>query len=251
MLDEFIKTVQLIQYVFSSLGLTDFRARVGIRDPQSDKYVGDDTLWEQATAAILHACSELDLPHTVEEGEAAFYGPKLDFIFRDALKREWQLGTVQVDYNLPQRFDLEYVDENNTRQRPIMLHRAPFGSMERFIGILIEHFAGAFPAWLAPVQVMLIPVADTHLDYAYQVLAELKKYGFRAEVDAGKGRMQKKIRDAREEHIPYMAIVGDRDVENGTVSVRLRTDEDLGALSLADFIALMNRIVAEKALALK
>jgi threonyl-tRNA synthetase len=251
LLGEFISVVKLIQYVFSSLGLTDFRARVGIRDPKSEKYVGDDQLWEQATNAIIQACQELGLPHTVEEGEAAFYGPKLDFIFRDALKREWQLGTVQVDYNLPQRFELEYVDENNTRQRPIMIHRAPFGSMERFIGIIIEHFAGEFPVWLAPVQVMLIPVADTHNDYAHQVVAELKKYGFRAQVDAGKGRMQKKIRDAREDHIPYMCIVGDRDIENGTVSVRLRTDEDLGAMPLADFIALLNRVVAEKALELK
>lgn len=251
LLDEFVGVVRLIQYVFSSLGLTDFRARVGIRDPKSEKYVGDDKLWEQATTAIIQACQDLGLPHTVEEGEAAFYGPKLDFIFRDALKREWQLGTVQVDYNLPQRFELEYVDENNTRQRPIMIHRAPFGSMERFIGIIIEHFAGEFPAWLAPVQVMMIPVADTHNEYAHQVVAELKKYGIRAQVDGGKGRMQKKIRDAREEYIPYMCIVGDRDIENGTVSVRLRTDEDLGAMSVGDFIALMNRVVADKAMELK
>jgi threonyl-tRNA synthetase len=251
LLSEFINVVKLIQYVFGSLGLTDFRARVGIRDPKSEKYVGDDSLWEQATSAILQACQELNLPHTVEEGEAAFYGPKLDFIFRDALKREWQLGTVQVDYNLPQRFDLEYVDENNSRQRPIMIHRAPFGSMERFIGILIEHFAGEFPAWLSPVQVLLIPVSDSHIDYANEVVVELKKYGIRAQVDAGKGRMQKKIRDAREEYIPYMGIVGDRDIENSTVSVRLRTDEDLGAMSVADFISLLNRVVAEKAMELK
>ncbi|MBC7870827.1 MAG: threonine--tRNA ligase [Chitinophagaceae bacterium] len=250
LLEEFIKVVKLIQYVFGSLGLNDFRARVGLRDPNSDKYVGDDALWEKAGSAILQACNELNLPHSVEEGEAAFYGPKLDFIFRDALKREWQLGTVQVDYNLPERFDLEYVAEDNTRRRPVMIHRAPFGSMERFIGILIEHFGGAFPVWLSPVQAMIIPVTDSHIEYAQSVAAQLKKAGLRAEVDDGKARMGNKIRQAREQHIPYMLIVGDNDIAAGTVSVRLRTDEDLGAMPLADFAAMVTGIIESHSLEL-
>ena len=238
LLEEFERVVQLIQSIFTSLGLTDFRARVGTRDPESDKYVGDDAQWEQATQAIIRACEELGLRYTVEAGEAAFYGPKLDFMVRDVLKREWQLGTVQVDYNLPARFDLEYVAEDNSRQRPIMIHRAPFGSMERFIGILIEHFAGAFPVWLAPVQAILIPVTDRHIEPAERVAAQLKAHGLRVEVDRGKSRMGGKIREARERQIPYMLILGDRDVEAGTVSVRLRTDQDLGAMPVTDFIAL-------------
>jgi threonyl-tRNA synthetase len=251
LLDEFIAAVRLIQYVFSTLGMHDFRARVGVRDPESEKYVGEDALWEKATQAILQACRELNLPHVVEEGEAAFYGPKLDFILRDSLKREWQLGTVQVDYNLPQRFDLEYIDADDTRQRPVMIHRAPFGSMERFIGILIEHFAGAFPVWLSPEQAVVIPVADSHIDYAREVAAELKRNGIRVRVDDGKGRMGKKIRNARAEHIPYMLIVGDNDIEAGTVSVRLRTDEDLGAMPRANFIDLARRVIDEKSLELQ
>ena len=242
-LEEFKKAVGLIQYVFTTLGLTDFRARVGTRDPNSDKYVGDDSLWDNATAAIIQACEDLKLPYHVEEGEAAFYGPKLDFLVRDVLKREWQLGTVQVDYNLPQRFDLEYVSEDNDRQRPVMIHRAPFGSMERFIGILIEHFAGSFPLWLAPVQAVLIPIADRHMDYANTVAAELRKAGMHVEVDAGKARMQAKIREHRERHIPYLLVMGDKDAAANTVSVRLRTDEDLGAMPLADFISMTTRLI--------
>jgi threonyl-tRNA synthetase len=251
LLSEFVNVVKLIQYVFGTLGLSDFRARVGIRDPQSDKYVGDDALWEQATNAIISACQELGLPHTVEEGEAAFYGPKLDFIIRDVLKRNWQCGTVQVDYNLPARFELEYVSENNTRERPVMIHRAPFGSMERFIGILIEHFAGAFPVWLSPVQVVLIPIADRHTDYMKTVQAKLKAKGIRSEIDAGKSRMGAKIAVAREQHIPYMLIAGDKDIEAGAVSVRLRTDEDLGAMPVDTFVEHITRVVESKSLELK
>ena len=246
LLTEFVNVVRLIQYVFTTLGLPDFRARVGIRDPQSDKYVGDDSLWEQATAAIIEACDSLGLPYTIEEGEAAFYGPKLDFIFRDVLKRNWQLGTVQVDYNLPARFELEYVAEDGSRQRPIMIHRAPFGSLERFVAILIEHFAGAFPAWLAPVQARLIPITDKHVDYANEVAAKLKAAGLRVDVDAGKARMGGKIAAAREFQIPWLLIMGGRDIENGTVSVRLRTDEDLGAMPVDEFIASAKRVIDER-----
>jgi threonyl-tRNA synthetase len=251
LMDEFIAVVKLIQYVFGTLGLDDFRARVGKRDPNSDKYVGDDALWEKASEAIIEACEQLGLPYTVEEGEAAFYGPKLDFIFRDSLKREWQLGTVQVDYNLPERFDLEYVGEDNNRHRPVMIHRAPFGSMERFIGIIIEHFAGQFPVWLSPVQVIVIPVADTHNDYAYEVANELKAAGVRVQVDDGKGRMGKKIREARGQFIPYMLIVGDKDIEAGTVSVRLRTDEDLGAVLRTDFVHKITQLIEMRSLHLQ
>lgn len=248
---EFENVVRLIQYVFNTLGLTDFSARVGIRDPKSDKYVGSDEQWEKAASAIIQACDELGLPYTVEEGEAAFYGPKLDFIFRDVLKRRWQLGTVQVDYNLPERFELEYVADDNSRQRPVMIHRAPFGSLERFIGIIIEHFGGVFPAWLSPVQAVLIPIADRHVEHAQKVAAQLKSAGLRVEVDDSKSRMGAKIAVAREQHIPWMLIMGDRDIENGTVSVRLRTDEDLGAIPLNDFVAMAQRLIDEKSLALK
>ncbi|HYO89410.1 MAG TPA: threonine--tRNA ligase [Candidatus Limnocylindrales bacterium] len=251
LLAEFKDVVRLIQYVFNTLGLTDFRARVGIRDPQSDKYVGEDALWEQAASAIIQACDDLGLTYTVEEGEAAFYGPKLDFIFRDVLKRTWQLGTVQVDYNLPARFELEYVAEDNTRKTPIMIHRAPFGSLERFVGILIEHFDGAFPAWLAPVQAVIIPVTDKNAGYAGQIAGQLKAAGLRVEVDNGKARMGQKIAVQREQRVPWMLIVGGRDEEAGTVSVRLRTDEDLGAMPAADFTALAARVVSEKTLELK
>ena len=251
LLDEFISVVKLIQYVFNSLGLSDFRARVGVRDPESEKYVGSDQLWEQATSAILQACDQLGLEYTVEQGEAAFYGPKLDFIFRDVLKREWQLGTVQVDYNLPERFDLEYVGEDNQRHRPVMIHRAPFGSLERFVGILIEHFGGEFPMWLSPVQAVMIPISDNHLEYAREVAAKLKKAGIRVEVDDSKGRMAKKIRNHRELHTPHMLIVGDKDIEDGTVSVRLRSDEDLGAIPVDEYINMVHGIVDSKSMELK
>lgn len=251
LLDEFKKVATLITSILGALGLTDFRARVGTRDPASDKYVGSPEQWEQATNAIVQACRDLGLRHSIEEGEAAFYGPKLDFIVRDVLKREWQLGTVQVDYNLPERFELEYVAEDNSRKRPVMIHRAPFGSLERFVGILIEHFNGAFPVWLAPVQAVIIPIADRHHEYADSVAKQLQQRGLRVEIDKGKARMAAKIAVNRERHVPYMLIVGDRDVEAGTVSVRLRTDEDLGAMSIADFIRMATQVAESKSLALQ
>jgi threonyl-tRNA synthetase len=250
-LEEFIAVVKLIQHVFGSLGMTDFRARVGIQDPDSDKYVGDPALWQQATDAIIQACDQLELPYHVEEGEAAFYGPKLDFIVRDVLKREWQLGTVQVDYNLPQRFDLEYVDSDNERKRPVMLHRAPFGSMERFIGILIEHFGGEFPAWLSPTQAVVIPIRDTHNGYAQEVAAELKAAGLRVTADLQDRNMRSKIKTHRKMNIPWLLIVGDRDIEDRTVSVRLRTDEDLGAMPLDEFVAFAKATVESNSLEIR
>ncbi len=247
--EEFIGVVKLIQFVFDTMGFTDFRARVGTRDPKSDKFVGAPELWDKATNAIIQAVDKVGLNYSIAEGEAAFYGPKLDFIFRDVIKREWQLGTVQVDYNLPERFGLEYMGEDNTMHRPVMIHRAPFGSMERFVGILIEHFGGAFPAWLSPVQVKLIPVADRHLDYLNEVAKQLKAEGIRAEVDADNSRMNAKIRAAQQQKIPWMLVAGDRDVEAKAVSVRLRTGEDRGAMPVADFIKQAAEIIDSKALA--
>ena len=233
---EFEGVVRLIQHVFGALGMSDFRARIGTRDPHSDKYVGEDALWEAATVAIIDACDELGMETHIEPGEAAFYGPKLDFIVRDVLKREWQLGTVQVDYNLPQRFNLEYVDRDNTRKRPVMIHRAPFGSLERFIGILIEHFAGAFPPWLAPTQAVVIPIRESHNAYASEVAALLKSRGLRVKADLQDRNMRSKIREHRRMLVPWLLIVGDRDVAARTVSVRLRSDEDLGAMPLEEFV---------------
>ena len=248
--EEFIAVVRLIQRIFEIMGFTDFRARVGTRDPNSAKYVGAPELWEQATKAIIAAADKVGLNYFVAEGEAAFYGPKLDFIFRDVLKREWQLGTVQVDYNLPERFGLEYMGEDNQPHRPVMIHRAPFGSMERFVGILIEHFAGAFPPWLAPVQAALIPVADRHVDYLRGVAARLVESGLRVQVYDGRDRMNAKIRLAQGQKIPWMLIAGDRDVEADAVSVRLRSGEDLGGMPVSEFIGRAVSIVSRKALAL-
>ena len=248
--EEFLGVVDLVEYVFQSLGLTDYRARIGVRDPESDKYVGDDAVWEQATQAIIAAADKRGIDYTVEEGEAAFYGPKLDFVIRDVLKREWQVSTVQVDYNLPARFELEYVGEDNERHQPIMIHRALYGSMERFVAVLIEHYGGAFPAWLAPVQIVLIPVADRHLDYMREVAAKLREQGLRVHVDDSNNRMGAKIRTASQQKVPWMLIAGDRDIAAGAVSVRLRSGEDLGGMPVANFIELARRIVDEKSLEL-
>ena len=249
LLDEFMGVVRLIQDVFGALGMSDFRARLGTRDPASDKYVGDASLWEAATAAIVSACEQLNLAYHIEPGEAAFYGPKLDFIVRDVLKREWQLGTVQVDYNLPQRFDLEYVDSDNTRKRPVMIHRAPFGSLERFIGILIEHFAGAFPPWLAPLQAVVIPIREQHNAYALEVSSLLKAQGLRAYADTKDRNMRSKIRQHRGMLVPWLLIVGDRDVAARTVSLRLRGDVEAGALAIDDFATAARANIQAKSLA--
>jgi len=247
LVDEFIGVVDLIQYVFNALGLHDFRARVGTRDPHSDKYVGGAEQWEQATNAITYACDKLGMNYIVQEGEAAFYGPKLDFIFRDVLKREWQLGTVQVDYTLPERFQMEYVGEDNHPHRPVMIHRAPFGSLERFIGILIEHFNGAFPLWLAPVQMAILPVSNKVEEEAEALAHELQTEGFRVEIFT-KGQLGKKIVEARNQKIPYLLVLGPRDVEAGTVSVRLRDDTDLGAMPVEAFIDKAKALVESRSM---
>jgi threonyl-tRNA synthetase len=232
---EFMNVVELILSVFASLQLKNFRARLSFRDPENpDKYIGSDDAWDKAQSAIRKAVENLGMEHFEGIGEAAFYGPKLDFIFQDALEREWQLGTVQVDYNLPERFDLEYVAEDGTRKRPIMIHRAPFGSLERLIGILIEEYAGDFPIWLAPVQIRLLPVTEEVLPFAKQTVAQMQQLGIRAELDLSGERLGKLIRNAEKEKIPVMAVVGAKEAEANTLSIRTRAAGELGSLSVAE-----------------
>ena len=248
--EEFIGVVDLIQHVFKTMGFDDFRARLGTNDPNSDKYAGSPEMWQKGIRAIRHAADRVGMAYTVEEGEAAFYGPKLDFIFRDVLKREWQLGTVQVDFLLPERFDLEYTGADGQKHRPVMIHRAPFGSMERFVGILIEHFNGAFPLWLSPVQAVVIPITDRHVEYAKQVATKLRAAGLRVEVDADNARMNAKIRNAQLQKTPYMLVVGDAEEEKNAVAVRTRENENRGAMPLADFITHATSLVQTKAMGL-
>ncbi|MBF2029132.1 MAG: threonine--tRNA ligase [Oscillatoriales cyanobacterium C42_A2020_001] len=233
---EFLNVVDLILSVFKSLQLKNFRARLSFRDPTSDKYIGSDDAWDKAESAIRQAAETLGLPTFEGIGEAAFYGPKLDFIFQDALDREWQLGTVQVDYNLPERFELEYVAEDGTRQRPVMIHRAPFGSLERLIGILIEEYAGDFPLWLAPTQVRLLPVGEEQVAFTKQIAAQLLGLGIRAEADTSGERLGKLIRNAEKDKIPVMAVVGAKEVESDSLSIRTRASGELGALPVEEII---------------
>lgn len=262
LLSEFIGVVDLMQTVLRKLGLSDYRARLGTRDPNSDKYVGHEENWELATQAIRDACQIMGLEYEESPGDAAFYGPKLDLIIKDALRRDWQMGTVQVDYNLPERFDLEYIGEDGKPHRPIMIHRAPFGSLERMIGLLTEQYAGAFPFWLAPVQVAVLPIADRHVKAANQIATALRGKPFRrtgsdndgpdypaealrvdpplalrVEVDARRETLGKKIRENQRQKIPFMLIVGDKDIEHGTVGVRHREQGDLGPMPFAEAVA--------------
>ncbi|CCI32111.1 threonine-tRNA ligase [Microcystis aeruginosa NIES-1211] len=234
---EFLSVVDLILTVFKSLQLKNFKARLSFRDPESDKYIGSDEAWEKAQSAIRKAVQTLGMDYFEAPGEAAFYGPKLDFIFQDALEREWQLGTVQVDYNLPERFELEYVAEDGNRKRPVMIHRAPFGSLERLIGILIEEYAGDFPLWLAPVQIRLLPVSDTQLDYAKEVTTKMQLLGIRAETDTSGERLGKMIRNAETAKIPVMAVVGAKEMESNSLSIRTRAAGDLGVISVEEVVA--------------
>lgn len=234
--DEFLKVVDLILSVFRSLKLKNFKARLSFRDPESTKYIGGDEVWEASQTAIRRAVQTLGMDYFEAPGEAAFYGPKLDFIFRDALEREWQLGTVQVDYNLPERFDLEYVAEDGSRQRPVMIHRAPFGSLERLIGILIEEYAGDFPLWLAPVQMRLLPVTEEQLGYAQSVADQLLAQGVRVEVDASGDRLGKMVRNAEKAKVPIMAVVGAKELEANALSIRTRAQGELGALPVAEVV---------------
>ena len=242
---EFLNVVDLILSVFKSLQLKNFKARLSFRDPASDKYIGSDEAWEKAQGAIRRAVETLGMNYFEGIGEAAFYGPKLDFIFSDALDREWQLGTVQVDYNLPERFDLEYVAEDGTRKRPVMIHRAPFGSLERLIGILIEEYAGDFPVWLAPIQARLLPVSEEFMPFTQQVVEQMKALGIRAEVDLSGDRLGKMIRNAEKEKVPVMAVIGAKEVEANALSIRTRASGELGSLPVAEVLERVKSAIAD------
>jgi threonyl-tRNA synthetase len=246
--DEFHGCLEMTQFVLKSLGLDNYRVRLGFRDPGSDKYVGSDRLWQEAQSALVDVCQGLGVEPSVEEGEATFYGPKADFVLTDCIGREWQLGTVQLDYNLPskERFDLEYVGSDNALHQPVMIHRAPLGSMERFIGMLIEHFAGAFPLWLAAEQARVLVVSQKFEEYGRQVEQQLREAGLRVAGDYRPEKVGAKIRDAQLELIPYMLVVGGREMENGQVSVRDRIEGDLGAMPIAEAIHKFQTEIAEK-----
>ncbi|MEG4817145.1 threonine--tRNA ligase [Microcoleus sp. K5-D4] len=242
---EFLNVVDLILSVFKSLQLKNFKARLSFRDPNNlEKYIGSDEAWEKAQGAIRRAVETLGMNYFEGIGEAAFYGPKLDFIFQDVLDREWQLGTVQVDYNLPERFDLEYVAEDGTRKRPVMIHRAPFGSLERLIGILIEQYAGDFPLWLAPVQVRLLPVSAEFLPFAKEVAAKMKALNIRAEADEDSERLGKLIRNAEKDKIPVMGVVGAKEVEANSLNIRTRASGELGAISVDEVIRRLQEAIS-------
>jgi threonyl-tRNA synthetase len=244
---EFKKVIDLVLYVFESLGFTEYTAQVSLRDQEDrSKYIGSEENWAIAEQAIIDAAKEKGLNTVIEYGEAAFYGPKLDFMVRDALGRKWQLGTIQVDYNLPERFELEYVDVDNTRKRPVMIHRAPFGSMERFIAVLLEHCGGNLPLWLAPLQVMILPISDKYSEYAHQVAAQLKAADIRAELDERSEKIGRKIRDTELMKTPYMLIVGEKEAADGTVSVRKHGEGDKGSLPVAAFCEEIRNIVNEQ-----
>ncbi|MBT3801941.1 MAG: threonine--tRNA ligase, partial [Bacteroidetes bacterium] len=235
--EEFLDVVDIIELLFRKLGFEEFTAQISLRDPENkEKYIGTDEVWEKSERAIIEAVEEKGLNAVTEIGEAAFYGPKLDFMVKDALGRQWQLGTVQVDYNLPERFDLTYIGEDNQKHRPVMIHRAPFGSMERFIGLLIEHTAGDFPLWLAPKQAIILPISDKYINYAKNIWKSLDNYEIRTSIDDSNEKIGRKIRDAELSKIPYMLIVGEREETEGLVSVRKRKSGDLGQFKLDDFI---------------
>ena len=235
--EELVGCLSLVKLIFGTLGMHEYRVRVGLRDPDSAKYVGDPANWDKADEACRSAARTLGVPFTEEPGEAAFYGPKIDFVVKDVIGRSWQLGTVQVDYNLPIRFDLSYVGANNQSHRPVMIHRAPFGSMERFVGCLIEHFAGAFPLWLSPEQVRVLPISEKSLDYAKELHAALREAGLRTTLDDSNDRIQGKIKVASDLKIPYCAVVGPRDAEHRTVSVRaFGIEANLGEIGFDAFV---------------
>ncbi len=244
--DEFKSIIELIMYVYKSLGFKDYKAQISLRDPKDHtKYIGIDENWDKAEQAIQEAALEMGLNPTVELGEAAFYGPKLDFIVKDAIGRSWQLGTIQVDYNLPERFELEYTGSDNQKHQPIMLHRAIFGSMERFVAVLIEHTAGKFPLWLTPDQVALLPVSEKYNDFAKKVSDLLKNYDIRSKIDDRNEKIGRKIRDNELQRIPYMIILGEKEAEGNTISVRKQGQGDLGSMEIEAFAELINREIKE------
>lgn len=238
--EEFMKVIDLVLYVFSSLDFKDYVAQISLRDQEDrSKYIGSDENWNLAEQAIIESATEKGLKTVVEYGEAAFYGPKLDFMVKDALGRKWQLGTIQVDYNLPERFELEYIGADNQKHRPVMIHRAPFGSLERFIAVLIEHCAGKFPLWLTPTQVKILPISDKSQAYAEKVADLLKKAEIRAEIDERSEKIGKKIREAELAKVPYMLVLGEKEAAEDKVAVRRQAKGDLGAMEIAQFISLV------------
>ena len=242
--DEFLRVMDIISIVFQSMHFENFEAQISLRDKVNrEKYIGSDENWEKAEQAIIEACEEKGLKARVEYGEAAFYGPKLDFMVKDAIGRRWQLGTIQVDYNLPERFQLEYTGADNQKHRPVMIHRAPFGSMERFVAVLIEHTAGKFPLWLTPDQVAILPISEKFNDYAQEVKDYLKRYDVRAIVDERNEKIGRKIRDNEMKRIPYMLIVGEKEAENREVSVRKQGEGDQGTMKFEDFAKKVNEEV--------
>ena len=235
--DEFKKVIDIVLYVLKALDFQNFTAQISLRDPDNKaKYIGTDENWTLAESAIIEAAAEKGLTTTTELGEAAFYGPKLDFMVRDALGRRWQLGTIQVDYNLPERFDLEYTAADNSKQRPVMIHRAPFGSLERFVAVLIEHCAGNFPLWLTPEQFIVLPISDKYIEYAEQVKSRLEQADLRGTIDARDERIGRKIRDAEMAKTPYLLVVGEKEAQDGIISVRKHGEGDLGSMPLEAFV---------------
>lgn len=240
--EEFIRVIDLVLYVFKSLGFDDYSAQISLRDPENkQKYIGNDSDWEKAESAIIEAAAEKGLNTVTELGEAAFYGPKLDFMVRDALGRKWQLGTIQVDYQLPQRFNLEYTGSDNQKHQPVMLHRAPFGSMERFIAILIENSGGQFPLWLSPDQIAILPISEKYADYAEEVFFQLQDNDIRGFVDHRDEKIGRKIRDAEVTKVPFMLIVGEKEMEEGKLSVRRKGEGDLGSMTVAEFASFFKK----------
>ncbi len=243
---EFLRVMDIIHTVFSVFHFDNFEAQISLRDPKDhEKYIGSDEVWEKGENAIIEACKEKGLKAKIEYGEAAFYGPKLDFMVKDAIGRRWQLGTIQVDYNLPERFKLEYTDEDNTKKTPVMIHRAPFGSLERFCAVLIEHTAGHFPLWLTPDQVAILPISEKYNEYAQSVAKQLDAAGVRPTIDLRNEKIGRKVRDNELKRIPYMLIVGEQEQNDGTVSIRKQGSDERGVMSVADFAAKINGEVAE------
>lgn len=245
--EEFIRVMEIIEIIFKALSFDKFEAQISLRDPDDhEKYVGTDENWTRAEAAIVEACKEKNLSAKVKYGEAAFYGPKLDFMVRDAIGRKWQLGTIQVDYNLPERFDLTYIGADNEKHRPVMIHRAPFGSMERFVAVLLEHCAGDFPLWLAPDQVIILPVSEKYQNFAEKINEYLKKSDIRSLIDDRSEKIGRKIRDAEMKKIPYMLIVGEKEMNEGRLSVRKHTEGDLGSMTIDEFVTTIQKQVEDE-----
>lgn len=242
--EEFIKVIDLVLYVFKALGFEDFTAQISLRDPDNrEKYIGTDEAWNKAESAIIEAAAEKGLETVTELGEAAFYGPKLDFMVKDALGRKWQLGTIQVDYNLPERFQLEYIGSDNQKHRPVMIHRAPFGSLERFVAVLIEHCAGNFPLWLSPDQVIILPISEKYVNYAEEIKSLLEDHDIMGSIDNRDEKIGRKIRDAEVKKIPFMLIVGEKEQDENQVSVRKHGEGDIGSLSVAEFVGHFKAII--------